>query len=245
MNQCNVLANVSSIETMGLVDGPGIRVVIFLQGCNLRCAYCHNPETWDCKKVKNKMSVEEVVNKVLRYKAYIVKNGGVTFSGGEPLLQSEFIYECGKRLKEEGIHICVDTSGVASDYEKVVDLVDLFIVDVKSIYKEEYKYLTGQNIDQFYEFINLIQKKNKKIWIRQVIVPTINDDEKHIIDLASYVNTLKNVEKVELLPYSTIGIEKYNNLNIQYRLEGIENLTQSRLKELQTILNEKLEIPSC
>lgn len=240
MNQCNIFANVSSIETMGLVDGPGIRVVIFLQGCNLRCAYCHNPETWDCNKMKNKMSVEEVVNKVLRYKAYISKNGGVTFSGGEPLLQSEFIYECSKRLKEEGIHICVDTAGFASGYEKIIDLVDLFIVDVKSIYEEEYKYLTGQNIEEFYKFMDLLQKNNKKMWIRQVIVPTINDDEKHIVDLANYVNTLENVEKVELLPYSTIGIEKYNKLNIKYRLDGIENLSQSKLKELQNLLNEKL-----
>jgi len=240
MNQCNVFANVSSIETMGLVDGPGIRVVIFLQGCNLRCAYCHNPETWDCEKKKNKMSVEEVVNKVLRYKAYISKNGGVTFSGGEPLLQSEFIYECSKRLKEEGIHVCVDTAGVASNYEKVIEFVDLFIVDVKSIYEEEYKYLTGQNIDTFYKFMDELQKKNKKIWIRQVIVPTINDDEKHIIDLANYINALKNVEKVELLPYSTIGIEKYNKLNIKYRLEGIENLSKSKLNYLQNILNHNL-----
>lgn len=243
MNQCSVFANVSSVETMGLVDGPGIRVVIFLQGCNLRCAYCHNPETWNCS-LKNKMTIEEVVNKVLRYKNYISKNGGVTFSGGEPLLQSEFIYECSKRLKEEGIHICVDTSGVGFKYEKVIDLVDLFIVDVKSIYRDEYKYLTGKNIDEYYKFMDLLQNKNKKIWIRQVIVPTINDDEKHIIDLANYINSLKNIEKVELLPYSTIGKAKYEKLNIKYRLSNIDDLSKDKIKYLQDLLDEKIKIPS-
>jgi pyruvate formate lyase activating enzyme len=136
MSHSKVLANVDSIETMGLVDGPGIRVVVFLQGCHLRCLYCHNPETWSCE-TKQLMSVEDIVNKVKRYKNYIIDKGGVTFSGGEPLLQSDFIYECCKKLKKENIHVCVDTAGVCKGYEKLIDLVDLFIVDVKSIYEEE------------------------------------------------------------------------------------------------------------
>lgn len=239
MNQCNMLANVSSIETMGLVDGPGIRVVIFLQGCKLRCLYCHNPETWS-NESKNKMTVDEVVNKVLKYKNYIIKNGGVTFSGGEPLLQSDFIYECAKKLKEENIHICIDTAGVGNNYEKLMDLVDLFIVDVKSIYPGEYKYITGKDIDEYHNFIKILQSKEKKLWLRQVIVPNINDDEKHIIDLAKYANSLKNVEKVELLPYHTLGKEKYDKLNIKYRLTQVENLSKDKLIYLETILNKTL-----
>ena len=240
MNQCNMVANVSSIETMGLVDGPGIRVVIFLQGCNLRCLYCHNPETWSCDN-KNLMSVDEVVSKILRYKSYISKNGGVTFSGGEPLLQSDFIYECCKKLKEENIHICIDTAGVCKGYEKLVDLVDLFIVDVKSVYKEEYKYITGKDINSFNEFMEFIVKCDKKIWIRQVIVPGINDDEKHIIDLANYIKPLKNVEKVELLEYHTYGVCKYNELNIKYRLDGVEAMSKERIEYLRNLLEENLQ----
>ena len=240
MNQSNLFANVSSIETMGLVDGPGIRIVVFLQGCNLRCLYCHNPETWSCED-KNIMSIDEVVNKVLRYKSYISKNGGVTFSGGEPLLQSDFVYECCKKLKEENIHICIDTAGIGTGYEQLIDVVDLFIVDVKSIYEDEYKYIAGRNIEQYHKFMNLLQQKEKKIWIRQVIVPTINDDEKHIIDLANYVNDLKNVEKVELLAYHTMGKEKYDNLNIKYRLEGIEDLSSTKIEFLRNLLKKHLK----
>ena len=185
MNQCNLFGYVNSIETMGLVDGPGIRVVIFLQGCNLRCAYCHNPETWE-KEKGNVMSVDEVVSKVLKYKSYISKNGGVTFSGGEPLLQSDFVYECIKKLKEEGIHVCVDTAGIGFNYDRLFDLVDLFIVDVKSIYEDEYKYITGRSMEEYSGFMNKLVSKNKKMWLRQVIVPSINDDEKHIIDFSNH-----------------------------------------------------------
>lgn len=241
MNQCKLFANINSVETMGLVDGPGIRVVIFMQGCNLRCLYCHNPETW-CKESDNAMSVDEVVEKVLKYKNYISKNGGVTFSGGEPLLQSEFIYECCKRLKEENIHICIDTSGVGRNYTNLIDLVDLFIVDVKSIYEDEYKYITGYSIDEYSKFMCLLQSKNKKIWLRQVVVPTINDDEKHMEDLAMYVKGLKNIEKVELLPYHTMGKDKYIKLNIKYRLEDIENMSKTKLEYLKTVLNKNLGI---
>lgn len=239
MNQCNLIGKVNSIETMGLVDGPGIRIVIFMQGCKLRCLYCHNPETWSCD-CGNNMSVDELVEKILRYKNYISKNGGVTFSGGEPLLQSDFIYECLKKLKEENIHTCIDTSGVGFDYEKLIDLVDLFIVDVKSIDKEEYKYITGRDIDEYNTFMNLIQNKNKKIWLRQVIVPSINDDEKHVEDLAGYANSLAGVEKVELLAYHTMAVDKYSKLNIKYRLEGIDSLSNKKLEYLKGILNNNL-----
>lgn len=240
MKQSNLFANVSSIETMGLVDGPGIRVVIFLQGCNLRCLYCHNPETWNTK-ANTLMSVDEIVDIILKYKSYIQKNGGVTFSGGEPLLQSEFIYECARKLKQHNIHICIDTSGVGTNYEKLIDLVDLFIVDVKAIDEKEYKYITGYDIKEFNKFIDILQSKNKKIWLRQVIVPTINDDKEHIISLANFANGLKNIEKVELLPYHTYGESKYISLNLKYRLDGIEALSKEKEKQLNKILQIHLK----
>jgi pyruvate formate lyase activating enzyme len=239
MKQSNVLGNISSIETMGLVDGPGIRVVIFLQECKLRCLYCHNPETWGCE-MKTLMSVDELINKVLRYKTYIEKNGGVTFSGGEPLLQSEFVYECAVKLKEMGFHICIDTSGVGNNYEKLFDIVDLFIVDVKSVDEDEYKYITGLNMSGYNKFIENLNKHDKKVWLRQVIVPGINDDEKHIKDLVRYSQSIKNVEKIELLPYHTYCESKYKSLNIKYRLSGVSSLSSEKEKELNEILNDTL-----
>ena len=240
MKQSNVLGNVSSIETMGLVDGPGIRVVVFLQGCNLRCLYCHNPETWS-KENKTSMTVDELVNKVKRYKTYIKKNGGVTFSGGEPLLQSEYIYECALRLKEEGIHICIDTSGVGCNYDKLINLVDLFIIDVKAVEEKEYKYITGLNMDEYNSFMDKIQGSSAKIWLRQVVVPGINDDEKHMLDLANYANSLKNVEQVELLPYHTYGENKYISLNLKYRLKDVPSLPKEKEDYLNKILQGNLK----
>lgn len=239
MKQSNIVGNVSSIETMGLVDGPGIRVVVFLQECKLRCIYCHNPETWGCES-KNSMSVEELVNKVLKYKTYIENNGGVTFSGGEPLLQSEFIYECSVKLKNEGIHICIDTSGVGYNYEKLFDITDLFIVDVKAIDKNEYKYITGRDMSYYNEFIEKLKKHDNKIWLRQVVVPGINDDEKHMIELANYAKTFKNLERVEILPYHTYGEGKYETLNIKYRLSNVPSLSKEKEDYLNKILNDNL-----
>lgn len=241
MNHSSIEANIDSIETMGLVDGPGIRVVIFLQGCHLRCLYCHNPETWDLKTKKLK-SVDEIVDKVLRYKNYISKNGGVTFSGGEPLLQSEFLKECAIRLKKEGIHICLDTSGVGEDYDDVLELIDLFIVDVKSLYEDEYRYITGRSMNDYNEFMSKLQKLGKKIWLRQVVVPGINDDEKHMIDLANYANSLRNIEKVEILPYHTYGMKKYEEYHIKYRLMDTPALSKEKEEYLKSILDKHLKI---
>lgn len=241
MKQSSMLGNVNSIETMGLVDGPGIRVVIFLQECKLRCLYCHNPETWDCKN-KTLMSVDELVNKVLKYKSYIQSHGGVTFSGGEPLLQSDFIYECALKLKQEGIHICVDTSGVAEDYDKLFEVVDLFIVDVKAIDQEEYKYITGKDMNLYNKFIEKLNNHNNEVWLRQVVVPGINDDEEHVIALAKYAKQFNNLEKVELLPYHTYGENKYKELNIKYRLKGIPALSKEKEEHLNKILIGNLKV---
>ena len=234
-----IYGNINSIETMGLVDGPGIRFVVFLQGCNLRCAYCHNPETWQKEKLCQKYTPKELIAKILRYKNYYGKTGGVTFSGGEPLLQADFLLECLKLCKKNNIHTAIDTAGVGyGEYKEILKYTDLIILDIKAVDKEEYKKLTGQSIDYFNEFVRQVQQSGNKLWIRQVIVPTINDNEKNIVALKDYVKKLKNVEKVELLPYRTIGVSKYKELKIPYRLENIEDMSDVEIKKWQALLEQ-------
>ena len=169
MKKCDLKGSIDSIETLGLVDGPGIRTVVFLNGCKLRCLYCHNPEMWKIKDYN--MTVDELVNKILRYKPYYKDNGGVTFSGGEPLLQSDYLLEVCKRLKKEKINIALDTAGVGNYNEKLLDYIDLIIFDIKAVKSDDYNYITGYKIDESLKFLNKCQEKNIKMWIRQVIVP--------------------------------------------------------------------------
>ena len=235
-----IKGKISSIETLGTLDGPGIRFVVFLQGCKLRCKYCHNPETWNIDAETETITPQQLVEKVEKYKNYFGKEGGVTFSGGEPLLQPEFLLECLKLCKEKNIHTCLDTAGVGfGDYSEILKYTDLVILDIKAVEESEYMELTGQPIKFFKEFLRQAIKANKKFWLRQVIVPTINDDEEHILKLKEFANAIPNVEKVELLPYKTIGVHKYKELNIPYRLEGIEELSENKLKQLNKILKAK------
>ena len=232
------IGRINSIETLGTLDGPGIRFVVFLHGCKLRCLYCHNPETWDLKGESVEISPRELVEKVEKYKNYYGEDGGVTFSGGEPLLQPEFLLECLKLCKEKNIHTCLDTAGFGfGDYEEILKFVDLVILDIKAVEAEEYTHITGQKMNKFFEFLEVAQKLNKKMWLRQVIVPNINDDKAHIEKLKQFASTLKNVEKIELLPYKTIGVHKYKTLNLNYRLDGVEELSQEKLDELNEYLN--------
>lgn len=230
---------INSIETLGTLDGPGIRFVVFLQGCKLRCLYCHNPETWNINSNDAiEISPQELVEKVEKYKNYYGEDGGVTFSGGEPLLQPEFLLECLKLCKEKNIHTCLDTAGFGfGDYEEILKYTDLVILDIKAVEESEYKKITGQKMQKFFEFLNIAQAMNKSLWLRQVIVPGINDDKDHILKLKQFANTIKNVEKVELLPYKTIGVHKYKSLNLKYRLDGVEELSQEKLDELNSYLN--------
>lgn len=234
MKKCDLKGSIDSIETLGLVDGPGIRTVVFLNGCKLRCLYCHNPEMWKIKDYN--MTVDELVNKILRYKPYYKDNGGVTFSGGEPLLQSDYLLEVCKRLKKEKINIALDTAGVGNYNEKLLDYIDLIIFDIKAVKSDEYNYITGYKIDESLKFLNKCQEKNIKMWIRQVIVPKINDNEKNILELKKFISKLKNVEKVELLPYHTMAIDKYKKLGIEYKLTGLEAMNKEKCKKLEKLL---------
>lgn len=239
MKKSNISGDISSIETMGLVDGPGIRFVVFLQGCPLRCKYCHNPETWAKKSGNVKMTPEELIEKVLRYKNYYGDDGGVTFSGGEPMVQKDFLVECLKLCKKYKINSAIDTAGSTTDYKEILDLVDLVIFDIKSYKRDDYKKITGRDIDNSLKFLYDCQKKKKKMWIRSVITPGINDTEEYVLGLKNFIKDLKNIEKVELLPYHTIGIHKYKELGLKYELDGVNDMDNDRCVELQKLLDNR------
>lgn len=231
---------VHSIETMGLVDGPGIRVVVFMQGCKLRCKFCHNPDTWFINK-NLEITTEELVNRIRKFRPYFEESGGgVTFSGGEPLMQSTFLKETLKLSKKAGINTCVDTSGTGylkEDLDEIFKWTDLFLVDVKAIDEDKYKEITGLEMDEFNYFKEQLNKSNKPIWIRQVIIPGINDTKEYILQLKEYIKTFNNVLKVELLPYKDLGVSKYQKLGIKYPLEGVKPLSEEKLNELKELLN--------
>lgn len=237
MEKCK--GQINSIETSGMVDGPGIRVVIFMQGCTLRCIYCHNPETWS-KKGNFEMTPEEVVAKVKRYRNYFGKKGGVTFSGGEPFYQKEFLLQTLKLCKKEGIHTALDTAGIVENPEEILKYTDLVILDIKAYEANLYKKITGKKLDTFLSFLDICQKLNKKMWLRSVIVPGINDSVEYVLGLKKFIQDLKNIEKVELLPYETLGVSKYKELNIPYALEKVNAMNKQKCLELNTLLNEGL-----
>lgn len=232
--------NIHSIETFGMLDGPGIRVVIFMQGCPLRCTYCHNPDTWQ-PNIGNQMTKEEILEFILKYKSYFKDTGGVTFSGGEPLLQGEFLAETLKLLKKNDIHTCIDTCGIGTNQEEVLKYTDLVIFDIKDIDQESCKKLVNNDFNKSLEFLKLCQKMNKPLWLRLVIIPGYNDNEEYMDKLAEYVKPIKNVEKIELLPYHSKGKEKYKELNIPYKLDNIEDMDKKRCKDLELYLLELLK----
>lgn len=228
-----VKGRIHSIESMGLVDGPGIRTVVFLQGCNLRCKYCHNPDTWELNG-GIEMSVEEIVNKIKRFKPYFKETGGVTFSGGEPLVQKEFLLELLKACKAEGINTCIDTAGYADgDFSEILKYTDLILFDIKHYDRDLYKKIVNGDIDKGIEFLRQAQEASVPLWIRHVVVPGLTDSIEHIDKLGNYIKTLKNVQKVELLPFHQLGANKYQGLNIKYPLEGVLPMDKELTKEME------------
>ena len=232
---------IHSIETFGTVDGPGVRYVVFMQGCPLRCKFCHNPDTWKtcCGEEK---SAQEIFDDILKYTNYIQ---GVTITGGEPLLQMEFVEKLFSLCKQVGLETCLDTSGMVNlssikarkMLENLLSVTDLVILDIKDIDDENHKWLTGASVEPVLNFARFVDEKGKKIWLRKVLVPTVNDKEESLFRWREFKETLKNVEKVELLPYHTLGIEKYKKLGIDYPLEGISEPTQEQIKKAKEILN--------
>ena len=227
---------VNTIETTGLVDGPGVRTVVFLQGCPLRCKYCHNPETWDPGRTVREYTPEQLAAYLFRYKNYM-KHGGVTFSGGEPLLQAEFLAETSVLLKKNEIHICLDTAGAVSRHPAgergmlpLLEHTDLILLDIKAADPVRYQEITGKSMDAFLAFLDLVQHKNKKLWLRTVIVPGINNEPAEIANIQKFAGKIKDVEKIEFLPYHTMGVRKYAALGMKYPLDGTPDLKEEEIR---------------
>lgn len=234
-------AKIHSFESFGAVDGPGIRFVIFLQGCHLECKYCHNRDTWDINSGKYE-SLDKIFTKIIRYKNYICPNGGVTVTGGEPLLQVKFLIELFKKLKEENIHTCIDTSGmvtITDDIKELLSYTDLVLLDIKHIDDNKCRDLVGKSNKLELEFAKYLSDNNIKMWIRQVIVPGYTDNKEDLLKLKDFIGSLKTVEKVELLPYHNIGEFKWKKLGLKYPLEGIRQATDEDIKKAKEILGIK------
>lgn len=234
---------IHSFESFGTVDGPGIRFVIFLQGCPLRCKYCHNPDTWGFGG--KEYDVETVCSQALRYRNYFGDKGGVTVTGGEPLLQIDFVIELFKRLKAEGIHTCIDTSGFMFNadnlesvrkHEELLTVTDLFLLDVKHIDDAKHTELTGKSNKNTLAFAKFLDEHKKPIWIRHVLVPEHTDEDGALYELKKFIDSLSCVEKVEVLPYHTMGVVKYENLGLDYPLKGVETPSKERVKNAKQIL---------
>ncbi len=234
---------IHSFESFGTVDGPGIRFVVFLQGCPLRCQYCHNPDTWGAGGTE--YSVDDVANRVLRYKNYFGEKGGVTVSGGEPLLQIDFVTELFKILKKKGIHTCIDTSGITFNtdndqsvarHEELLKVTDLVLLDIKHIDDEACKKLTGQSNKNTLAFAKFLSDHNTPMWIRQVLVPSITDNEDDLRRTRAFIESLSNVQKVEVLPYHSLGVVKYEKLGMEYPLKDMQPPKKERVLFAKRIL---------
>lgn len=234
---------IHSFQSLGTVDGPGIRYVVFMQGCHLRCVYCHNPDTWDINN-SNEYTALEVFEKILKYKSYI-KNGGVTVTGGEPLLQIDFVIELFKLLKNEGIHTALDTSGFSNlaKCDELLSYTDLVICDVKFNTDENYKKYTGRGISEVLDFLDLTKSLNIPVHIRQVIVPNINDTTENVKELKAILSNYPNIVKVEFLPFRKLCLEKYEQMNLDFKLKDTDEMSIERTKELLDIYKDTSKNP--
>ena len=240
-NKEDILGKIHSIETLGAVDGPGIRFVIFMQGCPMRCQYCHNPDTWDMHAGKD-YSVEQLLEQIRKYKHYFGNDGGVTVSGGEPLLQIDFIIKLFKILNAENIHTCIDTSGIlfnpenTEKFEQLLKYTNLVLLDIKHINSAKHKSITGFGNENILQFAQYLNRKNIPVWIRYVLVPTLTDNTQSLMELKSFLNTLNNVEKIEVLPYHSLGAPKYEKLGIDYSLKHISPPNKQQINIANKIL---------
>lgn len=235
---------VHSLETFGSVDGPGVRYVIFLSGCAMRCQFCHNPDTWD-RNSGTPYEAGALLEKACKYRSYWGSKGGITVSGGEPLLQIDFLTELFCKAKEMGIHTTLDTSGnpftreepFFSKWQELMKYTDLLLLDIKHIDDEQHVILTGQSNKNILDMASLLSEMNKPVWIRHVLVPERNDKDEYLHRLADFIGTLTNVERVEVLPYHTLGVFKWEQLKMQYPLAGIEPPDAERIKNAEEILH--------
>jgi pyruvate formate lyase activating enzyme len=236
---------IHSTESMGTVDGPGIRFVVFTQGCPLRCQYCHNPDTWKLKEGK-KVSTEALMQKIIKIKPYIERSGGgLTISGGEPTMQPEFTLDLLKKAKAEGLHTAVDTSGFVelAEFKKLLPYLDLVLLDIKTMDNLIHQELTGVSNQKTLKLVELLEAEKQPYWVRQVIVPGITDDLKKMRQFAEYLKTKKYLEKIELLPYHELGKHKWENLGLEYKLAAVEPPSKKKMAELNAVFkNYKINI---
>ena len=242
---------IHSIDSFGSVDGPGVRFVIFLQGCHMRCRYCHNPDTWKIAGGKEsvnsvrEMTPSELVKQALRYRPYWKNDGGITVSGGEPLLQIDFLTELYRLAKENGAGTVLDTAGqpftreepFMSKVSALMEYTDLVMLDIKHIDPEKHKWLTGHTNGNILDFARYLDETGKPMWIRHVLVPGITTDERYLKQLREFIDTLKTVDRVEVLPYHTLGVFKWKELGIPYQLDGVEPPTEEQIECAKRILN--------
>lgn len=237
---------IHSIETFGSVDGPGIRFIVFLKGCKLRCKYCHNADTWDPNS-EDMRTTDELLDFAERYRSYWGEEGGITVSGGEPLLQIDFLIELFKKAKERGINTCIDTAlqpftreePFFSKFEELMKYTDLLLVDIKHIDRDEHIELTGLPNDNIFDGFRYLSDISKPIWIRHVLVPGITDDDEYLKKTREFIETLSNVKKIEVLPYHSMGQHKFETLGIPYKLDGVKSPSKERVDNAMKILNGK------
>ena len=228
---------IHSFQSLGTVDGPGVRFVVFMQGCPLRCGCCHNPDTWDMKG-GTEYSPEEIVSKAIRYKEYFADEGGITVSGGEPLLQAEFVSELFRLCRFEGINTCLDTSGniLNDNIKELLDYTDRVLLDIKYSNNEDYLKYAGCRLDNVLEFLGYLNKKNIPVTLRQVIIPTLNDNRENILFLKQLAEKYHCIDKTELLPFKKICKVKYDKLKIPFAFESIPEPDASLMEQLNSLL---------
>ena len=232
-----MIGHIHSTESFGAADGPGVRFIVFMQGCHMRCRYCHNPDTWKMDG-GDEVTADEILKRALRFKPYWGKDGGITISGGEPLLQIDFVIELFKKAKELGINTCIDTAGnpftkeepFFSKFEELMKYTDLLLLDLKEINPARHKDLTGFDNSNIIEMAKYLSEINKPVWIRHVLVPEHSDFDEDLDALGDFIDTLSNVDRVEILPYHTLGKFKWENLGIPYTLENISPPSAERIE---------------
>ena len=236
-----MLGKIHSIDSFCTVDGPGIRFAIFMQGCPLRCKFCHNRDTWDIKHGTVR-SAEEMMKETLKYKTYFdVSGGGLTVTGGEPFMQPDFLLELFKLAKENGIHTCIDTSGVVdiNIADPILDYTDLVLLDIKQMDIDKCINLTGKSPIRTILFAEHLNKRNIPTWIRHVLIPGLTDDEKDLINLGRFINSLDNIEQLDVLQYHTLGVYKWEELGYDYELKGIREATDEDVNRALKLINFK------
>ena len=237
MKQCNMIGKIHSFQSLGTLDGPGVRFVVFTQGCNLRCGCCHNPDTWDMNNAKE-IDVDEIIKKVIRYKEYFGTQGGITVSGGEPLLQPNFVKDLFIKAHEENINTCLDTSGsiLNDDVKELLEHTDYVLLDLKYTSNDLYNKYVGCSLNVVLDFLKYLNQINKHTIIRQVIIPSLNDSKEDILKLKELTKEFKCIQKIELLPFKKICEVKYKNMNIDFKFKNFDTPSKEKMDELNNLL---------